>query len=733
MVPAWLIEILAVKFVEAGISMAQSQIRKLPAVESLKKYLDYVKSQLETIPYKIPCPTRHAALSVETFFLWPQLAASRKREENRGAAKKEALPERIPAEDLLFSPPAGKNLFAVEGPAGVGKTTLARSLVYWTAKETRKLSSDHALEAKLARPFLPVYLDAWDLAQIAEDRVPNNVRWIQIPSDWGLLVVVDGLDELEPSLKNRALERLKGPWLQEADKNLVFLFGRPGSARSLSWEPREERILALELRPWTLEEVNGYLERWRDEGSIQKEDARQMLEYVKKNFGAPVVPLMVYLLVCDFLETREIGSLPRNRLELYERYLIRTVLHESEGTTPVHPKDPHPLSEDEVFALGCLELAIREDAQLEARIHRAHANCNDRPLHRLRRRWEACSQGSRVPWDMLLPRWKGRGLCWLGHKSFHDFLAAIALARRYRGRPRDFWREWIRPRVFEPYWTQALAFATALLPDPDRRRILSGLLALADCDPVSRETKRHHAVIAEIIAESTRAEEELLNAWLSQKPAPEHIARIHRVAPAQSLPVLENLAWHQDPWVCLEAAEALAQLGHHEKALPALEKLAQHQNPWVRLQAARALTQPGEKALPILENFVWHQESRVRLQAARALAQLGHHEKALPILENLAQDPDPGVRLQAARALAQLGHHEKALPILENLARHQDPWICLEAAEALAQLGHHEKALPILENLAQDPDPGVRMQAARALTQLGHPPLGCEELPETPL
>ncbi len=720
MVPPWLAAVIAEKFLEAGVSLAQNLRKNLPPSEDqIKSYLHSTARQLETIPYKIPCPARNAGLAVETFFLWPRLDVARQRKENEEEFKRETFPERILAQDLLFSPPAGKNLFAVEGPAGVGKTTLARSLVYWAATETLKLLDGEPEAARLARPLLPIYLDAGDLVKIAEGKTQSGVPWEKIPGNWGLLVVVDGLDELELSLRTRALERMKGPWLQRTDENLAFLFGRPGSARSLSWESREERILALELRPWGLEEVKSYLEKWTREGSIQEADATRILQHVRENFELPILPLLVYLLVCDFLQTGEVERLPRSRRELYDSYLIQAIFREAEQATQVYPGTPRPLSGDEVFALGCLELAIKEDPQLEAEVHRPRPSCEARQLYKLERRWKALCPGAQVSWDDLLRLWERRKFCWLGHKSFHDYLAAKALARIYEGRPEDFWREWIHPKVFDPYWTQTLVFATALLPDADRQRILTGLLALQDCDPISQATHRHHAIVAEILAESESAEEEILNAWLAQKPAPKYLARVHRVAVERTRSLLEQLAQDQHLLVRIRAAEALIQLGYHDMAIPTLEHLIQYQDPWVGLWATETFTQLGDKALPSLQRLAQQQDHGVRLRVAWTLMQLGYRDKALPILEQLAQDQDPAVRLTAVEPLGQLGYGEKVLPAVEHLVRNQDSRTRLVAAEALVYLGYREKALPVLEELAKLEDPLVRLRAAEALAQLG--------------
>ena len=212
MVPAWLAAVIAEKFLDASVLHAQNLLKNLPpSGEQIKSYLHHTTRQLETIPYKIQCPARNAGLAVETFFLWPQLDVASQRRENEEEPKRKTLPERILAQDLLFSPPAGKNLFAVEGPAGVGKTTLARSLVYWAATETLKFLDRKLEPPRLARPLLPIYLDAGDLAKIAEGQTRSGVLWEKIPGNWGLLVVVDGLDELGLSLRARALNRMKGP------------------------------------------------------------------------------------------------------------------------------------------------------------------------------------------------------------------------------------------------------------------------------------------------------------------------------------------------------------------------------------------------------------------------------------------------------------------------------------------------------------------------------------------
>jgi HEAT repeat protein len=115
----------------------------------------------------------------------------------------------------------------------------------------------------------------------------------------------------------------------------------------------------------------------------------------------------------------------------------------------------------------------------------------------------------------------------------------------------------------------------------------------------------------------------------------------------------------------------------------------------------------------------------VRVQAAEALGRLGRTEEAAPILLTLAQQEtvDPWVRVQAAEALGRLGRTEEAAPILLTLAQQEtvNPWVRVQAAKALGNLG---AATPeILEGLRaltenpSIPEP-VRQAAQESLHRL---------------
>ncbi len=780
-IPTELRAVIYQKLVDWGVHAfeeAQSTAQEINEQEALYKWYlkEFVEhfSAIEVLDQLVPFT---GSLGVDRFLLWPELD-----KETRGSAdkpndaeqdRKPPLPRKLKATQLLTHPLSNKRLFAVEGAAGVGKTTMARALARFAATQTLELM-ERENEGGSQVQYLPLYFNAEDLIKLAksgqEDQDGPNGEGalkdllggvLQKPNR-ALLVIVDGLDEVEGPIRTKALIALLGLWLPGGNHRYLLL-GRPGSIRNVTWVREEEAALKLSLKPWGKEEVREYLGRWTEEGGrphLEAAGLDQLVEYMRSRVGLPSPALLVQMVVASYVELKRDGlenpleQIPATRTELYRNYL-RLLLERSEGDKALQGagSTAHPANLERRKWLGCLELLLRLFPEQRERARAQKCSANHLPdVAAARARGRSCGKLLREEANFT-KWWEDRKLCRLGHESLHEFLAAEALARLYQGDPKGFWKDWLHPSIFDPYWQQTLIFAMALMDEEDQSALMRGLLALGSCDPISKHTKRHLEVMAKSWGAGVRYDQAIWEEWLDSEPhsdllvaaaananlrirAQEALDRLAQegedeemrlraaealmeINPDLATPVLEWLArGAKSRHVRLNAAKGLVGL-KPETAVSALEKLVQErEHEWVRIDATRALGELGPRTLPTLKQLARKGSKRVRATAAAMLLQ---HcpDTAVPILEQLARNGESGAeQLRAARALME-SNNELAVATLERLAQQGNELVQLETAIVLREL-NTKLAVLVLERLAHEGvREGIRFVAASMLGSLG--------------
>ncbi|WP_287418065.1 HEAT repeat domain-containing protein [Oceanithermus sp.] len=706
-------------------------------------------STIEALDQLVPFT---GSLGVDRFLLWPELEEeSRRSADKQNSAVQDGgplLPRKLKATELLTHPLSNKRLFAVEGAAGVGKTTMARALARFTSAQTLELVERENEDGSQVQ-YLPLYFNSEDLIKLAartpvgqvspsgEDALKDLLGGVLQEPNRALLVIVDGLDEVEGPIRTKALNALRGLWLPGGNHRYLLL-GRPGSVSNVPWVREEKAVLKLTLKPWEEEEVREYLGHWTEEGGhphLEVAELDQLVEYMRSRVGLPSPALLVQMVVASYVELKRdslenpLEQMPATRTKLYHNYL-RLLLERSEGDKALQGagSTAHPADLERRKWLGCLELLLRLSPEQRERARAQKCSANHLPdVAAARARGRSCGKLLREGADFA-KWWEDRKLCRLGHESLHEFLAAEALARLYRGDPQRFWKDWLHPSIFDPYWQQTLIFAIALMNKEDQSALMRGLLALGSCDPVSELTGRHLEVMAKAWGAGARYDQAIWEEWLDSKPHPDLLVAAAANANLRTitLEALERLVREEeDKWVRIEAAQALGEQ-NPKLAMAVLRRIAQEEGYGVaRSWAVQALGSFGPPAISTLKRLAQKIETRgkegdelLQFEVARALVEL-HPETALYFLERLAQEgKNPYLCTMAAEELGRL-KPEAAIPVLEKLAHD----VGNESARAMAAgaLGRlkPEAAIPVLGKLAQEASrEDARIRAAGELVRL---------------
>ena len=675
-IPPELKAILVQQLVDWGVAAVRSRwrrwwytFRRIDKKEALYKWYlkEFVEhfSTIEALDQLVPFT---GSLGVDRFLLWPELEGeSRRSTDKQNSAVQDGeplLPRKLKATELLTHPLSNKRLFAVEGVAGVGKTTMARALARFAAKQTLELMELKDEDGSQVQ-YLPLYFNAEDLIKLAESTPVGQVS----PSGEGalkdllggvfqkpnraLLVIVDGLDEVEGPIRTKALIALRGLWLPGGNHRYLLL-GRPGSIRNVTWVKEEEAALKLSLKPWGEEEVREYLGRWTEAGGrphLEIDELDQLVEYMRNRVGLPSPALLVQVVVASYVELKRDGlenpleQMPATRTKLYQNYL-RLLLERSEGDKALQGagSTAHPADLERRKWLGCLELLLRLSPEQRERARAQNCSANHLPdVAAARARERSCDKLLREEADFA-KWWEDRKLCRLGHESLHEFLAAEALSRLYQGDPKGFWKDWLHPSIFDPYWQQTLIFAMALMDEEDQSAIMRGLLALDSCDPISELTKRHLEVMAKAWGAGVRYDQAIWKGWLDSDPHPDLLVTAATNANLRT-DAREALVWQaqngKDEWAKLLASNALAKF-NPELAVPTFMQLAwKSENEDVRLQATVLLLwwKPSVAILALKELAKSAKDTVIQFYSAGMLAKYDQ-EASLQALERLAQEAE---------------------------------------------------------------------------------------------
>ena len=263
------------------------------------------------------------------------------------------------------------------------------------------------------------------------------------------------------------------------------------------------------------------------------------------------------------------------------------------------------------------------------------------------------------------------------HRTFHEFLAARALARRVKSERWLAIAAQVDRKAWRPAWQEVIVLLAGQLADP-----LPLLRLLAD--KRRDDLFRHRLALAALCLTEVPADlldspevdgiaTEVVTCWVEHqregtRDAVAHLTRALSAVGQTSRRGMCNTRWGMrlltlsrdtDDRLRRAAADVLGGLG--ASAAPALDRLLEliRDESWgVRQAAAEALGGLGASAAPALDRLLelTRDEDRgVRQAAARALGGLGATAApALDRLLELTRDEDPDVRQAAARALGRI-------------------------------------------------------------------------------
>jgi energy-coupling factor transporter ATP-binding protein EcfA2 len=556
-------------------------------------------------------------------------------EERRPTAESQA----IPPEEAV----ARHHQLVILGPPGAGKSTFLRHLAWaWAETDTLPLlvplgRADVAMAE--GRSLLEAALDYLTEHKAGAERKALRAALEAEIREKRVCWLWDGLDEVRVHRREvvEALGRLA------ADGHRMVITSRPVGYVSIPGCDALYEVLPLlpeDARAFTglwfraLAEAQGVpkreRERWAREraGWLRRQlEERPGLREVARN------PLMLtFLAVLAGDEPRR--DLPRRRKDLYALYIERLFTAWEERRRPGEEKSLLPGVEDPHAAREVLLWGFRRVA---LHLHRAYGEQPERAAFTEVKgvlakelgqnakldRFQAAARAEAILrfWEeaglLDVYRLEGREFLAFRHLTFQEYGAARALAEAYPEDPDGLWAE-LRPHLLDDEWAEVIPLVLAYLDDAtpllDRlleanaqdkglqRPLFRAAAALAEGAKAAEETARRVVDRLERIAK-TRQE-----VWRFVGQADAHDA-VKALGRLEGVPyaVKRLLALaHQetvDPWVRVQAAEALGNLGRARELLT----LAQQEtvDPWVRVEAAEALGRLGrtEEAAPILRTL----------------------------------------------------------------------------------------------------------------------------------
>ncbi|WP_159461564.1 HEAT repeat domain-containing protein, partial [Thermoflexus hugenholtzii] len=568
-------------------------------------------------------------------------------------------PPPVPLEEVLEK----RENLALLGEPGAGKSTALRFIGLCFARAEENW---HIARLRVQRPYVPILLNLQARAHpIAEketlwDALRMEVReWLQCPEDeaeallragqqdLGLLVLLDGLDEVPEGLRGAVRERIQR--FADSGAGWVILASRPAGFQPLRglreytlkpFEHPEGEALPY-LRGW----LAALKPEWTDEEA--EAQARRLLEQMRAHPALGRLldnPLLLRLSAQHYAQT---GEVARGRADLY-RLWVEEAWERAKRRGAKEEEKPRFLQALQALAWHLHIGGGNEEADLREALQAFRVAQDDKEAAEgLRRLREQTGLLARLP-EAEDGRVRYRYV--FSHQTLREYFVALRLKEAWERDARRAWR-FLRPRLHLPEWREPLALLVGSLPEAEALGLLRRILRARS--PEERFLRRDLFLTAELAAESGYAK----GIW-------EHLG-------------------------------------------PELRRALQDKDADVRRAAVQALEKMGPPVLPALLQALQDEDADVRRAAAEALGNIGD-PPALPALTQALQDEDGGVRRAAAEVLEKMG--PPALPALLRALQDEDAEVRRAAAEALGNIGD-PPALPALTQALQDKDGMVRRVA----------------------
>ena len=250
--------------------------------------------------------------------------------------------KQIDIQDVLKPCDSGQSLrVVVDGPPGIGKTTLCRKLLnMWAKRELRHRQYNLVLYCPLRNDKVAQASTLADLSVYQSPKVTKLVEWMTVMEGEGLLIIFDGWDELSTDLRQSSLAAriIRREILATCS---VIVTSRSYASYSLLKIFSVNRH--IEIIGFSEKEINEVVKGTLEKEPQLAEKLIQDLEIRGDVQSLCYVPLICSLVILVYRKSN--GQLPITLTELYENFILQTIRRhvEIKSTHNIEPRQLHSL------------------------------------------------------------------------------------------------------------------------------------------------------------------------------------------------------------------------------------------------------------------------------------------------------------------------------------------------------------------------------------------------------